>query len=405
MTRIVMTGGGSGGHITPIFAVAHQVKQMDPAAEIIYVGQTGDSLGDIPSKEPSIDKVYTVRAGKLRRYHDEGLRQLLDLPTVAKNLRDVVYVAVGLWQSYWLLRRLKPDVVFVKGGFVGVPVGLAAAALNIPFVTHDSDAVPGLANRIISRWARLHTVALPKEVYQYPADKTLTVGVPVSHEYRPRNDAELAGLRAGLGLADGAPVVLVTGGGLGALRLNNAVLAMAARLLEAYPDLVVVHVAGRLHEEDLRNKYNEILPDGASARVKVLGFVPNLYAYAAAASVVVTRAGGNSMAEYAALGKACVVVPNPGLAGGHQTKNAQVLADNSAVVLVTEPEIASQPMALLEPVCRLLDNPQAAAKMGAALRTIARPDAAKQLAVVLLDIATNTNKQTAHDIQPKKTDS
>jgi len=92
-----MTGGGSGGHITPILAVAHEVKQIDSSTRIYYVGQTGDSLGDIPAQHPSIDEVYTVRAGKLRRYHGEGWRQLLDIPTVLKNIRDLWFVFVGFW--------------------------------------------------------------------------------------------------------------------------------------------------------------------------------------------------------------------------------------------------------------------------------------------------------------------
>jgi UDP-N-acetylglucosamine--N-acetylmuramyl-(pentapeptide) pyrophosphoryl-undecaprenol N-acetylglucosamine transferase len=189
--RIVMTGGGSGGHITPILAIAHQLKLLRPDCQIIYIGQKGDSLGDIPAQDSNIDQTYTVRAGKLRRYHGEGLRQLFDLPTVGKNARDVGYVVAGLGQSYRLLRRLQPDVLFVKGGFVGVPVGLAAAKLGIPYITHDSDALPGLANRIIARWAALHAVALPKEVYHYPAANTVTVGVPISHEFRPRTPEEL----------------------------------------------------------------------------------------------------------------------------------------------------------------------------------------------------------------------
>jgi UDP-N-acetylglucosamine--N-acetylmuramyl-(pentapeptide) pyrophosphoryl-undecaprenol N-acetylglucosamine transferase len=140
-------------------AVTAELRKQSPEARIFYIGQQGDKLGDIPAKDPNIDAAYTVYAGKFRRYHGEGLRQLLDVKTFLLNCRDAVLVLIGLVQCWRLLRQLRPDVIFVKGGFVGVPVGLAAAALHQPYVTHDSDAIPGLANRIIARWAYKHTAA------------------------------------------------------------------------------------------------------------------------------------------------------------------------------------------------------------------------------------------------------
>jgi UDP-N-acetylglucosamine--N-acetylmuramyl-(pentapeptide) pyrophosphoryl-undecaprenol N-acetylglucosamine transferase len=395
--KVVMTGGGSGGHITPILAVAHQLRQLRPDCEIMYIGQTGDKLGDIPAQDPNIDHTYTVRAGKLRRYHGEGLRQLLDMPTMAKNVRDAGYVVAGLAQSIRLLRRLRPDVVFVKGGFVGVPVGLAAAQLGIPFVTHDSDALPGLANRIIARWAKVHAVALPKEVYAYPAHKTVTVGVPISHEFRPRSPEELLAIKRRLGLAPDSRVVLVTGGGLGALSLNEAVVAGSSALLEKYPKLTIIHLAGRAHAEDVSKKYNEVLSATLRTRVVVEGFITNVYDYSAIADIVVTRAGGNSVAEFAAQAKACIVVPNPRLTGGHQLKNARAWAERQAVEIVDETELR-QPEVLQARIEALLDDPARVAALGRALRAFARPDAAKQLAMVLLDVAaTKTNTPLHHN--------
>src|ERR1044072_2420958 len=105
--RIVVTGGGSGGHTIPNLAVAAELKKLDSAITVLYIGQTGDGLGDVPAADKNIDRMYTVRAGKFRRYHGEGWRQLLDVTTLLKNLRDVVYVLVGIWQSFWLLGKIK----------------------------------------------------------------------------------------------------------------------------------------------------------------------------------------------------------------------------------------------------------------------------------------------------------
>jgi UDP-N-acetylglucosamine--N-acetylmuramyl-(pentapeptide) pyrophosphoryl-undecaprenol N-acetylglucosamine transferase len=158
---IVVTGGGSGGHITPILAVAAELKQLDKSIRIVYIGQTGDKLADIPAADPHIDEVFTVRAGKFRRYHGEGWRQLLDIDTQLKNVRDAILVLIGLWQSFWLVRRLQPQVIFSRGGFVSVPVSLGGWLNHVPYITHDSDSMPSLANRLIARWAHLHAVALP----------------------------------------------------------------------------------------------------------------------------------------------------------------------------------------------------------------------------------------------------
>jgi UDP-N-acetylglucosamine--N-acetylmuramyl-(pentapeptide) pyrophosphoryl-undecaprenol N-acetylglucosamine transferase len=367
--------------------VARELKLIQPGIEIIYIGHQGDSLADVPAQDKNIDQVYVVRAGKLRRYHGEGLRQLLDIPTVVKNIRDMFFVAVGTWQSYRLLRRLKPDAIFIKGGFVGIPVGLAAAVLRIPYLTHDSDALPGLANRVIAPWARIHAVGLPKEVYDYPANKTVTVGVPHAPEYHPVTDMEVKALREQLGLGQFGKVILVTGGGLGAQRVNRAVLACVPDLLQRYPDLAVVHIAGRKDEASIGQSYRAALPSKEQRRVLTKGFINDLYKYSGAADVIITRAGATAMAEFASQAKPCVVIPNPLLAGGHQLRNAKVLAETKAVRMVSESDLKADPLTLMAPVVDLLDNPARARELGKKLSKLARPDAAHRLAMLLLEIA------------------
>lgn len=326
-----------------------------------------------------------MRAGKFRRYHGEGFwRHLLDLPTMLKNVRDAFYVAVGIWQAFRLLSRLRPGVVFVKGGFVGVPVGLSAALLKIPYITHDSDALPGLANRIIARWAALHAVALPREVYSYPTDKTEVVGVPISHEYRPLDTKQQQTARQRLGLDGCKQIVLITGGGLGAKSLNDAAVTCAEELLGRYPGLGIVLVAGRGKDASARQSLKKALSSQQYKRVVVKDFVTNLYLYSAAADVVVTRAGGTVMAELAAQAKPAVVVPNPVLAGGHQLKNARVLAERKAVRLVQEDVLVHDHRALMPPLTELLDHPDQAARLAKKLHSLAHPDAAKLLAELLL---------------------
>lgn len=383
--KIVVTGGGSGGHITPILAVAHELKQLQPDVTIVYIGQKGDSLSDVPARDPNIDAIKRVSAGKFRRYHGEGLRQLLDFKTMLLNVRDAFRVLAGLFQSWRLLKHERPDIIFIKGGFVGVPVGLTAAWLRIPFVTHDSDAIPGLANRIIGRWARKHAVALPAEVYAYDPAKTVTVGVPVKAEYQLVTPEMKAAYRQEVGIPADAKMLFIIGGGLGAQRINQAIVGAMPDLMAQLPDLHVVHGAGRANEEAVRARYPELLKPTELTRVNVVGFLHDVYRYSGAADVVVTRAGATNLAEFAVQGKACVVVPSPFLTGGHQLKNAQYLEEQQAIEQVSEAEIEANPNVLAERVAALLSDPARQAALGQRFTSFGHPQAAQELARLLMD--------------------
>lgn len=384
---VVLTGAGSGGHITPVLAVADAIKQANPAVTVVYIGQRGDKLGDIGAGHSTVDQAYVVSAGKFRRYHGLGWRQLFKVRTMLLNIRDAFRVLTGIAQSVRLLRRLRPGVVFIKGGFVGVPVGLAAAWLHIPYVTHDSDALPGLANRIVARWAALHTVALPKEIYAYPQAKTITVGVPIAAHYAPVNAQGRQAARQRIGLPKEGRMVLVAGGGLGSKVINDTLVASLPDVLQRLTDVHVVQQAGRAHELQLTHYYNTALPATVRSRVHVLGFVTNMYDYVAAADVVVTRAGGTNLTELAVAQKPCIVIPNPYLTGGHQIKNAKVLADRGAIVLLEESTMLRDPQSLPTALMDLLQDAAKQQALRTAIGQLAVPDASSKLAVILLDLA------------------
>jgi UDP-N-acetylglucosamine--N-acetylmuramyl-(pentapeptide) pyrophosphoryl-undecaprenol N-acetylglucosamine transferase len=296
-------------------------------------------------------------------------------------------VVIGIWQSFWLLKKLKPSAIFIKGGFVGVPVGLVAGWLKIPYITHDSDALPGLANRLIAKRAHAHAVGGPKQAYNYPAHKTYEVGVPLNSQYKPVTYQLQNEYRKGLGISSDVRVICVTGGGLGAKRLNDSVAKVVPSLLQHYPSLVVLHVAGRDHEASLAKNYKDKLSEEHYKQVIVKGFVNDLYRYSAAADLVICRAGATQLAELAIQKKAAVVVPNPILTGGHQTKNAQLLDQAGAVKVVTEEEISKNPKALYEVVRDLLDHHEKRHELAKKMGMLAKPDAAQHLADIILEIA------------------
>jgi UDP-N-acetylglucosamine--N-acetylmuramyl-(pentapeptide) pyrophosphoryl-undecaprenol N-acetylglucosamine transferase len=381
---IVVTGGGSGGHITPILAVAHELKKLDPTTRIIYIGQRGDALADIPAHSPDIDEVCLVWAGKLRRYHNEGWRQLLDLPTDYKNLRDMAYIVIGTIQSWRLMRELRPSIIFTRGGFVSVPVAIGGLFNGVPYITHDSDSTPSLANRLIARWARRHAVALPEEFYPYPRQKTITVGVPVSTDYRPVAVRLLEQYRREIGLTAAQQLVLITGGGNGSNGLNQAVIANAGYLLQRYPGLVLVHIAGRALAASVRATYDEQLDAKQRRRVIVKSFIDDLYRYSAVADVVVARGGATNLAEFAIQAKACVIIPSPQLIWN--VKNTDALAEHQAVIKLDENQ-AEQDGRLAAVIGELLSSDAKRLKLGQSLAQFARPDAAERLAKLLIEAA------------------
>ncbi len=382
--KVVVTGGGSGGHITPVLAVATALKAADPTITIIYIGQKGDRLADIPAQDPNIDEVYTVRAGKFRRYHGLGIRQIFDLKTLFLNIRDLGYIAIGLIQSWRLMRRLRPQITFTRGGFVSVPVALGGRLCGVPYITHDSDSTPSLANRLIARWARLHAVAFEASTYPYIAAKTIKVGIPLSPDYRAVTPSLQSDYRRQIGVPTIGRMLFITGGGNGAHQLNQFVLEAAPLLLKRHPNLTIVHVAGRTLETALSESYNKILGTSERQRVVVRGFLDNLYRYSGAADVIIGRGGATNMAEWAIQSKACLIIPSPQLIWN--VKNNQQLAKIGAVLQLTELQ-AEQEGRLAKTISELLDSSEQRAELGKTLNTLARPNAAQDLAAILIEQA------------------
>jgi UDP-N-acetylglucosamine--N-acetylmuramyl-(pentapeptide) pyrophosphoryl-undecaprenol N-acetylglucosamine transferase len=384
--KVLLTGGGTGGHITPLLAVAHKLKQQQPDTEVIYVGDRGGKFTSMTAGQTVFDQQYDVRAGKLRRYHGESwLHRLFDFKTNLLNLRDIFYVLIGVFQSYFLLKKLKPDVILLKGGFVGVPVGLAGAARKIPLVTHDSDAIPGLANRLAGCWAVYHATALPAEHYGYPAAKSRFTGVLVGDSYKPVTAELQADYRQQLKVPADDLLLLITGGSLGSQKLNDGLVSIAPRLLQKYPKLWIFHVTGRGNQA--------CYGDFSNPQLKVSELLSDLYIYSGAADVVVTRAGANSLAEFGVQGKASIVVPNPLLTGGHQLENAQHLLDQQAVKVVDETSLAKDSgQALLPIIEELLDNPQQRSQLGSKLQSLTIKDAAQNLAKLLLEVGSRAGE-------------
>lgn len=383
---IVLTGGGSGGHVTPLMAVAAELKLKHPECKIIYIGQKGDRFADIPTLDKNFDQSYEIRAGKFRRFHGEGMKQLLDLPVLFKNVRDLIYVMMGIIQSRTLMKEIKPDVIFSRGGYVSVPVCLGGKLNGIPYITHDSDPIPSLANRIIARWASVNAVALPKDIYPYAANKTVTTGIPLNKQFVPVDPELKSDYRKALGLPIRAKVIFVIGGGLGSQIVNEAVLDIMPHLLRDFRDLYVVHVAGGNNEASVRKHYGSSLSDEELRRIKVFGFIDEVYKYSGAADIVITRAGATNLAEFAVQGKACIVIPSAFLTGGHQLKSAEYLSELDAAIVINDEEISDDPNRLAKVLSQLLNDPDRLNGLSRRIASLGKPGASGIIADLIYDV-------------------
>jgi len=311
------------------------------------------------------------------------MKSFFDIKTNLLNFRDFFRFIRGIWQSYFLIGRLKPSIIFTKGGYVCAPLGISAGLRGVPYITHDSDAMVSLAHRMISQKAELHLTAMPANYYlQYPKNKTVQVGVPIRAEYAEVSDSAKIESKKLLGFDETNKVLLVVGGGLGAKNINTAIVDGSVELLSD-PSLVIVHITGHKLFKEVQTKYASLNID--KNRIICMPFSDKLYKYSAMADVIITRAGATNMAELSAQAKACIIVPNPLLAGGHQLKNAEVFENADSAIIVSEERISSS---LISTAIDLLNNPDRQKVLSMNLKKNAVLDASDKIAEILVKYST-----------------
>lgn len=360
--RYLLTGGGTGGHIYPALAIADALKELDPGAELLYVGtEAGRESGVVP------------RAGiPFTVISSGGLVNLSARQKLAGGLRALK----GVLDSARHIRRFRPDVVIGTGGFVSGPVMLAAWLLGRPLVIQEQNAFPGVTNRVAARWAQTVFVPYDEARPYFPKGTAIRrVGNPIRREVGAATRAE--GRRA-FGYSKADRVLLVTGGSGGARDLHNAVVAAVERLEAAEPgSLKVLHVSGERYFEQVRQAY------GGRPGVTVLPYVHNMPEAYAAADAGVFRAGAITLAEIQVRGLPSVLIPSPNVTHNHQEWNARTLESRGAALVVRERELS--PQRLADAIRTAMGEPGAA--MRAALLELAEPDAARTIAGEIIAIA------------------
>ncbi|HVO86410.1 MAG TPA: glycosyltransferase [Candidatus Binatia bacterium] len=372
-----MTGGGSGGHITPLLSLAQELKRQQPDCQLVYIGHKGDKP---KVSDKNFDRVFYINAGKFRRYHDDSLwRKLTDFKTIALNIRDFFRLLTSIGSAYRILSRVKPDALFSKGGFVSVPVGLAARIKGIPIITHDSDAIGGLANQIVGRWATVRASGMPSD-----EPGVRYVGIPLDAHIAAISAPDQKTFKKQLDIPKDAKLLLLTGGGNGSVHLNQLLVSAAPQLLSQDANLYIAHMTGHQHLQATEHAYQRALTPEQQRRVLRRDFVSDLYKYSAAADLIISRAGATVIAEFAVQGKACIIIPSPFLAGGHQLKNAKVLADADAAVILSEDADATDLIVLVQ---KLLADSARREQLAKNLHGLSKSDAAEELAKIIIQTA------------------
>lgn len=367
--RVVLSGGGTGGHVYPALAIAEAVRRRVADVSFLYVGTADGMEAEIVPRQGL--PFRTVAAGGVIRKS----------PVAAA--RGLVAMARGVWQARRLLAGFGPHVVVGTGGYVSGPVLLAAALAGIPTLVHEQNAVPGVTNRLLSRFADVVAVPHPDVVRRFPSARRVEVtGNPVRSAVLAADPAKA---RARLGLAGCRWVVAVLGGSRGARTINEAVAGLLPAWLER-PDRGLVWVTGRAYHDAMVARAREAGYDPERhGHVRILPYAHAVEDVLAAADLVVARAGALTLAELAARGRPAVLVPSPNVAHDEQRHNARLAeAEGAAVILEDDRCDAASLDAVLE---QLLADPARLAAMAAAARRLARPDAADRLADLVLELA------------------
>jgi UDP-N-acetylglucosamine--N-acetylmuramyl-(pentapeptide) pyrophosphoryl-undecaprenol N-acetylglucosamine transferase len=376
----MVTGGGSGGHTFPALATVRALRPRLAAAGQELVVTWAGTAGSLEERVAGGELIpfRAIATGKLRRY---GNPLLMLTPA---NARDMARVPVGVLQARRAVRELRPDAVLATGGYVAIPVGLAAAWCRVPLVVHEQTTRLGLANRVLARRATIMAVSAEPTLDLLPPQAraaAVVTGNPVRAEVLAGDAGRAAPALGWTGMAPGLPVVYVTGGAQGSAQVNGVVTSVLPWLLERAN---VIHQCGQDWAAQMSEAAGR-LPAALAARYLVTGFIgPELPDVLALADVVVSRSGAGTIAELTALGKPTVLIPLPTSAGDEQRHNARHLAKLGATVALDGEVTPDTLTAALGP---LLADPARRAAVAAGARAQGRPDAAERLADAVLAAA------------------
>ncbi|MGG3888933.1 undecaprenyldiphospho-muramoylpentapeptide beta-N-acetylglucosaminyltransferase [Metabacillus fastidiosus] len=361
--KVVVSGGGTGGHIYPALALINEMKRNDENIEFLYIGT-----------EKGLEKGIVERAGiPFQSIEITGFKRKLSLD----NVKTVIRFLKGVNDSKKMLKQFKPDVVIGTGGYVCGPVVYAAAKLGIPSIVHEQNSLPGITNKFLAKYVDKVAICFSEAEKYFPADKVVLTGNPRASEVIGADGKKG---KESLGLTNGKKSVLIFGGSRGARAINNAVLQMIPALKNK--DYEVVYVTGEVHYKNVMEKIEKM---SSPPNIIIKPFIHNMPDVLAGIDLIVSRAGATSLAEITALGLPSILIPSPYVTANHQEVNARSLSDHDAAILLSEQALNGE--ALLAQMDEILLNEQRLTQMAEASKKLGIPDAAKKLYDVMKHIS------------------
>ena len=361
--KILITGGGTGGHVFPAIAIADAVRRLRPDAEFLFVGAQG-----------KMEMERVPRAGyPIEGLNIAGFQRSLSL----RNLSFPYKLLTSLWKARRIIRQFQPDVVVGTGGYASGPVMKSAQRAGVPTLIQEQNSYAGVTNKLLARKASKVCVAYDHMEQFFPADKIVFTGNPVRQDILDLHNKRAEAIRH-YGLDPGKKTIAVVGGSLGARTLNNALRDNEA-LLAATPDVQVLWQCGKFYEYEFSNCNTAKLP-----HVHVKAFIDRMDLLYAAADVVISRAGALTISELCLVAKPAVLVPSPNVAEDHQTKNAFALVEKGAARLVRDGEASEK---MIQEALLILGNDALSFSLGESIHHLARPNAAEQIAREVLKLA------------------
>ncbi|MBI5916180.1 MAG: undecaprenyldiphospho-muramoylpentapeptide beta-N-acetylglucosaminyltransferase [Bacteroidetes bacterium] len=351
--KIIISGGGTGGHVFPAIAIADAIKKIRPEADILFVGAKGRlEMEKVPAAGYPIEGLWI-----------SGFQRKL----TGQNLLFPVKLLVSSWRARQIVRRFRPDVAVGVGGYASGPTLNAAGGFGIPTVLQEQNSYPGVTNRILAKKAAKICVAYEGMERFFPKEKTVLTGNPVRSEVFKNLDSKRAEGLANFGLDGNKKTIFIFGGSLGARTINEAMAANTAQLAENQ-DIQVLWQIGKFYADTFGQCASAKLPN-----VQVRPFIDRMDLAYAAADLVIGRAGALSISEMCLVGKPAILVPSPNVAEDHQTKNALALVERDAALMVRDSEAKDR---MLWTALEVLKNGELSRRLGENIKKLAKPDAA-----------------------------
>ena len=353
--RIMISGGGTGGHIYPALAIAQEIKQRYPDTDFMFVGAKGRmEMLKVPAAGFAITGLWI-----------SGIQRKLTL----SNLMFPIKLISSLVKSWLLVSKFKPHAVIGTGGYASGPVSIVANAKSIPLLIQEQNSFPGLTNRKLAKKAKKVCVAYDHMDRFFTKEQLVLTGNPVRNDIIHYADQKDAGLKK-YNFNDNKPILMVMGGSLGARTINECILDSIDVLIES--GIQVLWQTGKIYYQNILKKVKGM----DLANIRVVEFIDEMEKAYAISDVVISRAGALSISELCLVGKAVIFVPSPNVSDDHQTKNAKALVDVNAALMVTDNEA---PKFLVKHAVDLLNHTDKQVELGQNIRKLAKPEATKTI--------------------------